>query len=245
MVAAQADAATWGGTSASSPLNIVANSIPTPASTTVQFIIVGFTTVGPAITAINITSPSGATASFLRLALGNGGGRSYELWMVYNCAGFTANPVYQFVWSGAGTILVQARNWAVDSACNVAPTTTASSSNSGTSVTANSGTITPVAGDLIVAGGVWAVAAASTARTSSGNTFVFATDRSGSVTGVSVAVAIGPTTAVASQLSWTITSAAWLGAIVSLTMPAPAAAGAAFVYKGRDTAAADAPAALP
>lgn len=235
---------TWGVTGAS-PLS--ASGVPANAiASTVQIMMIGFTTVGPAITAINITAPAGATGSFTRLALGNGGGRSYELWIGYNFAGFTgATPTFQFVWTGGGTAIITARNWMVDSACNVAPTISASGSNSGTSVTPNSGTLTPVAGDLIVACAVWASVTASTARTSAGNTFVFNSENSGSVTRVALATAVGPTVAAVSQLSWTIPSVAWLGAIVSLTMPAPAAAVAAFVYKGRDTASADADPALP
>lgn len=207
------------------------------AATTVVFVLVAFPTVTPSVSGIAVTT-GGATGTFSRIGNTSAGSLGLDLWIGYN---FTGSPTaISVTWTGGGNAEVITTVVFCDSAANAAPTATLGTPTSGTATTADSGTVTPLAvGDVLVATAVWANTAASTARTSTGNTFAFNQERTGTSPVAAVAFCTAQAAA-SSRLQWTITSAAYLGLIASLRMPAPATPAAAFVYKGRDTATADA-----
>jgi hypothetical protein len=210
--------------------------IPPTGPTSLMLILVGFPATGQAVTAITVTQPAGASATFAKIGQHSGGGRMLELWLGYACVGSPTN--LSIAWTGAGNIMVQIIVIAADADCAILPTV-ATANNAGTSTSDNSGTITPAVGEIVVATAVWANSSNSSARTSAGNTFVWNNERTGSATCMGMAFC-SAAAAAASQLTWTITSAAWIGLIARLTMPAPAAGVPAFVYKGRDSSTQDA-----
>lgn len=210
--------------------------MPLLADTSLVFIAVGFAATGNTVTAVTVTAPSGASGTFALLGSTSGGGRGLELWLGYAFIGWPT--AIRVTWTGGAQAVVQLIGIAADSSCQTLPTTT-TATNTGTSTSANSGTRTPAVGDVLVAATVWANATGSTVRTSSGNTFVWNRESAGTATSTAISYCTAAAAA-ASQLTWTITSAAWIGLIANLTLPAPPTPLNAFVYKGRDTAALDA-----
>ncbi|HEY1292926.1 MAG TPA: hypothetical protein VGJ60_07605 [Chloroflexota bacterium] len=226
------------GGAAATGVAVAAGGLTPPSPLTTLLI---FTIALPTAGAVtSITFPSG-TATTTRLAFTTSGARALEIWIAYNFSG-GAPTSYTVNFTGGGTAASGVSCVWVDSDLSQgAPTATAGTPTSGTSVTADSGTITPAVGDLVIAATTWANNTASTARASTGNTFVN-NGESGSSTTIRTAVAYASATAAnLSRLQWTITSAAWLGLIVNLShFPASPTPVAAFVYKGRDSNTADA-----
>lgn len=201
-------------------------------------VVVGVCLDTAAATVTSISRPN-ASGTMLKLGRVVGSSRSLELW-----AGWGFTPGCSGSWTitpSAGGTVAAAYAIAADSALNAAPIITLSAGGSGTSTSADTGSVTPAAiGHLLVAGAGWAAATASTARVSTGNTFhVPAADTSFSASSVALAFGFARSTAASKQV-WTIASNAWVALAASLELPAPAAPVANFVYKGRDTAAADA-----
>ena len=223
-------------TGVSSPITFTLSANLTLASTSLLLILVGFPATGQAVSAITIPAPAGASGTFAQIGATSSGTRMLELWLGY---GFVGTPSQvRVAWTGGGNIMVQLVGIVADSSCASLPTI-ATATNSGTSTSANSGSITPAIGDVLVATALWPNNSTSSARTSGGNTFVWNQERTHTATCMGMTFCTAAAAA-ASQYTWTITSAAWIGLIARLTLPAPAAALTAYVYKGRDTAALDA-----
>jgi len=223
------------GQNGTSPQTLNLNPIPPNA---LALIAMGFPSVGPSVTGIAVAT-AGATGTFIRLNSMNGGGRTGELWLGYNFVGYPSSFVV--TWSGGGSCQINETYLIADADLTVAPNVNAATPTAGTSTTLNSGSVTPVLGDLLIAFGIWASATGSSARVSTGNIFAPSTLNEHNANVTNVSMLAGPANvAVASSLQWTIPSVAWLGMALSLTFAAPPAPVPAFVYKGRDTAIADA-----
>ena len=218
----------------SSPLTLNLPNVLPPGS--LLLIGVGFGAASQTISSIVIGSGAG---TFTRIGTTTGGSRTLELWLGYNFTGYPAS--YVVTWTGGGTAAVVGTCLFADSDLTVTPTITAGTPTSGTSTTLDSGILTPRAGDLLVAFGVYASTTAPTTRASTGNTFINWTEYAYTVGTTELSLAYAPARgAVSSRLQWTIPSVAWLGQVATLTFASPAAPAAAFVYKGRDSSTADA-----
>lgn len=225
----------FSGQNGTSPQTLNLAAIP-PSG--LMLVAIGFPTVGPSVSGIAVAS-AGTTGTFIRINSMNGGGRSGELWLGYNFGGFPSSFVV--TWAGGGGAQINETYLVADADLTIAPTINAAAPVSGTGTTLDSGLVTPAAGDLLVAMGIWASTTGASARVSTGNIFAPSTINEHQANTTYVALQEGPATAaVASRQQWTIPSVAWLGMIVAMTFAPPAAPVPAFVYKGRDTAVADA-----
>jgi hypothetical protein len=124
--------------------------------------------------------------------------------------------------------------------CSSAPSFTASTLGTGLSTSADTNTLTPAVGDILIAACVLASTSAdSTAQTHTGNTYVWNTGAE--LTNVRVELGWSSALAAASSKEvWTVSSVVWVARQAMWTPAAAPSATAALLVKGLTTAALDA-----
>lgn len=188
------------------------------------------------VTTTSITPPAGLVPTYLLLNRSVGSGITSELWLAYN---WPVSPTNGSVVFNFTSIAYDITSWTYlfPGPVTVVPANSAVSA-SGTSTTADPGSITPAVNDLVIVTGGYlsATALTSYAATPSGKSFSpFTSTAQGTmrnVGGECVAEA-----AVAHDLAATIPSAAWAAQAVKLTPVV--ASNTSLLYKGFDTAALD------
>jgi hypothetical protein len=195
--------------------------------------------VGLSATTPTVSGVTGGTGTFVQAAAINSAGKRLELWVGYNFG--ASAPTSIVVTRGAGTVnmAVVARTIDVLANAATAPSFTASTGQTATSTSADSGAITPAVGDLLLAGCVLASTTASSARTHTGNNYL--QNAGAGLTNVRVETGWAEAVAAASSKEvWTVTSVEWAAIQVKWTPPAPPTPTAALLLKGLTTQAADA-----
>lgn len=207
-----------------------------PAATSQSYVLVA---VGINSTTIAVSSITGGTGTFVKVAGAISASSSLELWVGYDFG--TSYPTSATITRGAGTATMTTVSRTIDvyGDCSQAPSATASTAGTGTGTTADSGSLTPAVGDILFTGLVLASTSAdSTAQTHTGNTYLNNTGAELSSVRVECAWCEAAA-AVASSESWTIGSTTWAAVQAKWTPPAAPAASTAWVYKGRDLASLD------
>jgi hypothetical protein len=195
--------------------------------------------VGTTVTAKTVSSITATSGTFTNVAVLNGATGRVEIWLGRNFTDSLTGVTVNFNQSAGGYAIV---GLAIDVSSNLtsAPTITASAGNNATSTAPDTNTVTPAVDDILVAAASWLNGTASTARTSTGNTFINDTEQAQS-TNLTLALSwCKASAASSSSLAWTITSASWQAILGRLQMAADPAASAALVAKGMTTAALDA-----
>lgn len=197
--------------------------------------------VAISITTSTVTSITAGTGTFTRLTSTTSANRTLEMWIGYNFG--TSAPTSMVTTRSAGSahFVLAAQIIDVYADVTAAPSPTASTANTATSNSADSGALTPAVGDMLFAAVVIASTSAdSTARTHTGNTYIYNTGTEISSTRVECGFSQA-TAASSSKEVWTLgSSVEWAARQVMWTPAAAPAASAALVVKGLDTAAADA-----
>jgi hypothetical protein len=203
-----------------------------------RFIIVAVGSTVPAKLVSSI-APDVGSCTATQVAAMNGTNIRCEIWIIRNQSG-TVSPTYTVTFAQTtGSCGIAARVLDSSSDMTSGPTITAGSGNTGTSVSPDTNTVTPAVGDVLLCAGAWALNSASTARTHTGNSFLYNTSvgYTGGRVELGWAQSVNTT---ASKEVFTITSAEWAAIDAKLALAADRAAVAALVPKGLDTAVLDA-----
>jgi hypothetical protein len=215
------------------------HTLPTGALRPNDIAIYGIGQDAAAATVTSIVVSTG-TGTFVQVAAIDAAARSLAIWLGYN---FTGDPTAvtitcsQAGFSGVMAHLITDRDW------TTVPTVAASAGNAATSNTADSNTITPAVGDLLVAAVVIPSATAdSTSRTHTGNVYLlgFPGESSTIATRVEFGLTVA-TAAVSSKEVWTLgSSQSWAAIQACITPPvATLTPTAALTVKGLESAALD------
>ena len=193
--------------------------------------------VGTGSTSKTVSSiaPVSGSGTFTRVGYVNASTQRLELWIGYGFSEYPSNFTITFSTS-SGSHSISGICIATSSGFGSAPTITPNAGSTGTSTTVDTGLVTPVSGDLLLAAGLWANGNASSARTPTGTIFIYNRESSYSstyTTGVDFAQAASTTP---SGLSWTVTSANWAAIAATITLPADMSTATGMLYKGRITA---------
>jgi hypothetical protein len=214
---------------------VTLSAFPGPQS----YVLVVVGTNAPTITVTGV-APTSGPGLFVQLAAINSAGKRLELWVGYNF-GSTPPTIITVTRSAVGNSAVVLRVIDVLTDATIAPIPTASTGSTATSTTADSGTLTPAVGDILIAAALMASTTAdSTARTHTGNNYLQNTGSELTTlrieTGWCEVIA-----AVASKEVWTLAaSVEWAAIQVKITPPAAPTPTAALLLKGLTTQAADA-----
>lgn len=213
--------------------------VPHPDS----FIVVAASIASSGQTVSSITSGGG---TWTRIYNGPAVGDRVEIWIGY---GFPANATTVTVnytgtggWANCVLALDYETDWAASCASTggTLPSAAANAGAQGSGTSADSGSITPAVGDLLLAACAYASQTAPSAINDTGLTLATKTQAyTGALTGSWGFLPSPAAAATATDRVWTIPSSVWSTVAVKITPGAAAPPTTGFVYKGRDTATAD------
>lgn len=223
---------TASGSFSSHSLSLPSGMVPTAQS----YVLVA---IGLSQLTFSVTGITGGTGTFVRLTSTTSATRALDLWVGYNFGTSVPSSITIARQLGTSDVVIVAQVIDVYGDLTSAPSPTASTANTATSTSADSGSLTPAVGDMLFAATVKASTSASTARTHTGNTYL--NNTSASTGSTSVECGWGQATAATSSKEvWTVSSMEWAARQAMWTPAAAPAATAALVTKGLDTAASDA-----
>lgn len=202
---------------------------------TLLLIAVGTSALAKTVSSIAVDT---GTGTFTQIVAKDGATKRFELWLGRNFGSYPISATVTFAQTtGAHAVVAQLIDTSAD--LSSAPTLNPNAGSTGTSTTADSGTVAPTVGDLLVAGAVWSNGTASSARTNTVATFLDNTEVASSTTIRTALDWCQAAVTDASGLAWTIGNVEWVAAAAGITLPADPAATTALLYKGRLTATAD------
>jgi hypothetical protein len=210
--------------------------VPPPGPQSYVIVVVGIASSAA------VTGVVAGTGTFVFAGAVNapGLGKRVEIWLGYNFG--TSYPTTVTVTrTGTGTNNVGVvRVLDLFANTSTAPTIAANAGSTATSTTADSGSVTPAVGDLLVVARVSANTVSTSSRTHTGSSYVNPAGAAVTATLVDFGYAEA-LAAVASSESWTLTSSGeWAAIQVKITPPAPPTPTAAILLKGLTTQALDA-----
>lgn len=205
---------------------------PAPGPNSYVLVAVGFS-----VTTSSVASMSCGSGTFTQVAALNSAGKRIELWVGYGFGTTATSTLTITRTAGSATWTAVVRTIDVAGSAAALTNLAASSGNTATSTSADSGSLTPAVGDILFTGMANAGTTGSSARTHTGNTY--RDNVSTSIGANRIETGWGEATAaVPSSEVWTIPSAEWV-AIQAKWSPGTQTPSAAILVKGMATAAAD------
>jgi hypothetical protein len=165
------------------------------------------------------------SGTFTQVAAISGAAERLEVWTGRNFTGYPTGVTVTFSQSTGGHSILF-RELEVSSDLTSAPTAASNSGQTATSTSMDTGTFTPAVGDACVVAGYSFDDPVYTARTDTGNTFIYPMSAAASTSVGRTAMAMCvASSAVSSKEVWTLPSSQeWVAIAVALTMPSNASA---------------------